>query len=91
MGTADIKPKDGTRHDIEITMRGGEPTPDISRRYVDMAIHSMICDAFDPKGGEPEPIWLINKRLFRPDESIPLTDEVVADRTTVIRLLADRE
>lgn len=91
MGATEIEPKRDMPDTITMAMDRKEPTSDISKRYVDMAIHYMIRDASDPEGGEPEPIWIINKRLFRPDESTPLVDEVVADRTTVIRLLARRE
>lgn len=67
-----------------------DPGPEMDRRYVDMALHSMMQDAGNQEAGEPEPVRLINKRLFRADTAIPLVDEVVSDRSLVIRLLANR-
>ena len=66
------------------------PSTAMDKRYVDMALHSMLQDAGNQEAGEPEPIRLINKRLFRIDTATPLVDEVVSDRTLVIRLLANR-
>lgn len=60
--------------------------PDIEKRYVDRAIVSIIQDATNGK----EPVQVVNKRLFRPDEPVPLVDTIRINKPFVIRLLANK-
>ena len=58
----------------------------LNKRYVDRAFFSMMEDAIS---GESEPIGVINKRLFREDEEIPLVDEIQINKAFVTRLLGN--
>ena len=64
-----------------------DPDPGAEKRYVDRAILSMLQDA---TSGETEPVRMVNKRLFRPEESAPLVDSIRIDKPFVIRLLGDK-
>lgn len=66
---------------------GPDPDPTMDKRYVDQAFFSMIQDA---TSGETEPVWVINKRLFREGETTPLVDDIRINKKFVIRLLGNR-